>query len=341
MATQPIAINSSSYTKVNTTTGTILLEARNADIRYIIASTQPARSDKGHKLELGGTKTIENPTSDLWVRSVSNKTDAEVIVTESVQTTETSDRGSTGLSVFVQDQTTKLLDVPFLRERTSTTLAADTAIDDRTVLLTPGHGAVIGDVLEIAATGTEDFIQSKVLNVATNTITIDQPINRIYSSGETVILSSDNMLVNGSVTPQIFSILPLPSQKGDMVRVIITITSSQPQDFETFGSMPALTNGCVLRIKKQDGTFENVFNWKSNGEFIDRSFDSDFLVNTGNNVRAFFARRTFGGQSKNGVVIRLDGDLSEELQVVIQDDLVTGTTNTSFNMFAQGHAIQE
>jgi hypothetical protein len=255
--------------------------------------------------------------------------------------TETDERGNTASVVYVQDQTSKLLDIPFLQERATSTLAAPAATGDITVELTAGHGANVGDTLEVAEAGTENFIQAKVLIVATNTITIDQPINQPYAAGETVVIATDDMRVVASGgAPQIFSILPLPTQKGDMVRIIIAITSSSPQDFETFGSMPSLARGCVLRVKKEDGTFENIFNWKNNGDFIERSFDQDFLINTGNNIRAFFARRTFGGQSKNGVVIRLEGSRNEELQVVIQDDLLTATTNASFRMFAQGHAIQ-
>jgi hypothetical protein len=182
--------------------------------------------------------------------------------------------------------------------------------------------------------------------VAVDAITVDQPANQDYVVADTiVVLSTDDMLVAGSLAaPEIFSILPLPSQSGDMVRIILDIRGPGGMDFSKFGSDDALTNGCVLRVKKADGTFKNIFNWKNNGEFINRSFDYDFLVNTGNNERAFVARRTFGGQSKNGVVIRLEGADEEELQVLIQDDLTTGVggnTNTEFRVIAQGHEIQE
>jgi hypothetical protein len=60
----------------------------------------------------------------------------------------------------------------------------------------------------------------------------------------------------------------------------------------------------------------------------------------GNTIKGFTSRLTWGGQSKHGVVIRLDGNLGEELQVLIQDDLVTASANTVFNMIAQGHEVQ-
>jgi hypothetical protein len=242
--------------------------------------------------------------------------------------------------VFVQDQTTESLDVPLLFERTSTTVAVDTAIGDRTVDLTSAASASVGDILEMAEADSGNFLQSRILSISVNEVTIDQPVNRVYKAGSVAVISTDDMLVDGSVTPQVFSILPLPNQAGDMVRVLIDIRGSAAMDFSTFGSDPALTNGCVLRVKRKDGTFRNIFNWKNNGDFINRSLDHEFLVNVGNNQRAFVSRTTFGGQSKRGVVIRLDGALGEELQVVIQDDLVTGSLNSEFRMIAQGHELQ-
>ena len=48
-------------------------------------------------------------------------------------------------------------------------------------------------------------------------------------------------------------------------------------------------------------------------------------------------RRTFGGQNKNGVVIRLCADDSDTLQVIIQDDL---TDLDDFSVIAQGHIVE-
>lgn len=253
---------------------------------------------------------------------------------------EKSDRGVIGVATFIQDQTSPVLTVPFLQERAIVTLANDTAVGDRVVNLVGGHGAVAGEILELAVTGGTEFMQAKIISVLVDAITIDQPVNRVYTvAGSTVVRSTDNMLVDGSVTPQVFSILPLPGQVGDMVRIIVGIGGAEAMDFSTFGSDPALINGCVVRVKGSGGTFKNLFNFKTNGEFIGQGFDHDFLQNTGNNARSFASRVTWGGQSKHGVVVRLDGALGEELQIVIQDDL-TGASNTSFTLQAQGHEVQ-
>lgn len=253
---------------------------------------------------------------------------------------ETSDRGTVGVPIFVQDQTTPVLTIPFLQTRAAVTLASDTVIDSRTITLTGGHSVVTGEVIEIAETLTTNFMQSEVVSVATNVITLDQPVNRVYTAaGSTVLASSKDLLVDGSVTPEIFTVLPLPNQAGDMVRVILEMRSTSDMDFSTFGGASPLFNGCVLRIKNQDGTFVNLFNFKSNSDFFEQGFDHEFLLpKGGNTTKGFIARVTWGGQSKHGVVIRLDGALSEELQLVIQDDLTSG--NTRFHLTAQGHELQ-
>lgn len=255
---------------------------------------------------------------------------------------ETSERGTTGLGVFIQDQTTPVLTVPFLQGRAAISLAVDTVLDSRTITLDPGHGTLVGETIELADPIALKFMQSEVVAVNIDVITLDQPVNRVYFALTAIAQRSvSDMLMDGSVTPQVFSILPLPSQAGDMVRVILELEGTTDMDSASFGSDAALLNGCVIRVVEADGTFKNLFNFKTNGDFIAQGFDHSFLQPRvpGNNTRAFTSRVTWGGQSKHGVVIRLDGSLGEQLQVVIQDNLTLGV-NTKLKITAQGHELQ-
>lgn len=256
---------------------------------------------------------------------------------------ETSDRGNTALKAFIQDQTSPVLTVPLLLGRAALTLTADTVIDSRDINVLSGHGVTVGEIIELADASSMKFMQAAATSTTATTITLDQPVNRIYTiTGSIVQASSKELLVDGSVTPIIFSVLPLPNQVGDMVRVILEIrgTNNGAMDFTTFGSAPELTNGCVLRVKNSDGTFKNEFNFKSNSDFMQQGFDHEFLEPKGGNTQTgFVSRLTWGGQSKHGVVIRLDGSLGEELQLLIQDDLTVG--NTRFHLTAQGHELQQ
>lgn len=252
---------------------------------------------------------------------------------------ETSERGSRGVAVYVQDQTTGVLDLPFLRQKNLATLAANTVVNSRTITLQAGHNAVVGDTIEIADTTNGSwFIQATILTVAVNTITVATPINRIYTvANSAVVISERTMNVNGSVTPQVFSVDPLPIQEGDIVRLICTMTDNVAMDFETFGGLPKLTNGLVIRVNNGDGTYRIIQNFKSNGDIERYSFDVRYAVNNGGGVRGFSARMTFGGWDKHGVVIRLDGSRGEKLEAVVQDDL---TGLLSMDWMAQGSEVQ-
>ena len=235
------------------------------------------------------------------------------------------------------------IDIPFLFRINTSTVAVSPSVGDRTVELAAGHGTVVGNVLEVAEPGTGTFIQSEVLNVASNTITLDQPVNFPYSVGAPVNISSADLLVDGSSTPVVFTIDPSPAQRGNIIRIILEMRSENEMDFSTFGGEPPITNGCVLRIKQQGGTFVNLYNWKTNGEFARRCYDYFSQAKTGGTENSIVARSTYGGDSRRGTFVRLDGNRDEELQIVIQDDLTLSgaTKNTLFRLIAQGHELQE
>jgi len=257
---------------------------------------------------------------------------------------EVSNKGTAGLGVFVQDQTSTVLTTPFLQTRAIVTLAADTVVNSRIINLVAGHSTIVGEVIELAINGSTLFMQSEVVSINVNAITLDQPVNRIYTvAGSVAFRSTKDLLVDGSVTPQVFSVLPLPGQSGDMVRIILEMRggAGDDMDFTTFGSDAELTNGCVLRINNGDGTYTNLFNFKSNSDFFEQGYDHTFsLPRSGQTTQGFTARVTWGGQSKHGVVIRLDGAKNEALEIVIQDNLLA-TNNTRFHLTAQGHELQE
>ena len=253
---------------------------------------------------------------------------------------EQSNRGNYGASVYVQDQTTGVLDLYFLKQINETTLAVEPTIDDHSITLATGHGAVIGNTVELADSREGSiFMQALVLSVAGDVVTIDTPVNYTYRADRTkVLISTRKMNVNASVaSPQIFSLKPLPNQSGDIVRLICTMTDNVDMDFETFGGLPKLTNGVVIRINSGDGTYRNIANFKSNGDIALYSFDTAYETNKAGGVRGFTARMTWGGQSKHGVVVRVDGSKGESLEAYIQDDL---TGLLSMFWIGQGSEIQ-
>lgn len=260
---------------------------------------------------------------------------------------ETSLRGTVGLATFTQDQTTDSLDVPFLQELNTATLDGAAVRDglNRTFNVQAGEGVkfAVGNIVELA--NNEIFQQSRVLSIATDAITLDDPIVHAFADNSIATISTDDLLVDGSGTHQIFKVKPNPSQGGDITRVILRMEATAVMDSGTFGPIasPGLSVGVLIRRKKTNGDYRNIINFKTNGDFIAKSFDHNFLPNNGNGVRLFVCRLTWAGQSKFGVVQRIEGDLNEELECVIMGDLSKTTTASwvKFTLALQGHELQE
>lgn len=256
-----------------------------------------------------------------------------------IRSFETSEEGTTALGVFIQDQTTPNINLILDNNVNAVTLASDTALDSTTITLIGGHGVLVGE--SIVLQEGDNVSQFEVLIVVSDTITLDSPIDHIYTAAGTAgQRTTTNMSVVGTLaSPVIFSIKPILGQRWDITRVIFVIESTaNNMDFTGFGSISALTNGCVLR--KKNGDRQNIFNWKSNGDIIHRAFDHEFEGKTGGGGSGFVVRTSFAGQGKQGVTIRLDGDINEEIQVLIQDDL-SSMQLTKIFMIAQGHLVQD
>lgn len=65
-------------------------------------------------------------------------------------------------------------------------------------------------------------------------------------------------------------------------------------------------------------------------------FDFDIQSAIGQQQDGFTGRLTFGGQSKMGVVIRLNQ--GEDLQMLVQDDL---STLDSLSIICEGHTVTD
>lgn len=344
MATAQVNLDTTQYVRVTQDPirpVSLLLQSHRDAVRIVVSDAKPSFGNPVFH-ELSGSDDILSLSlaeTHVWALATTDR--CGLTVTEQRVPVEVSNRGSIGASVFVNDQTTAALDIPFLLRIGSTTLAAPATKDIYVVQLSPGHGVIVGNVIEIASPTT--FMQATVLSVVGDSITLDNLVNHAYPAGTPVEVSSRDLRVDGSVTPQVFAIAPTPDQSGDITRIIIGLQSTTAMDFSTFGSLPTLTRGCLLRVRKPDGDYVNLFNWKSNGGFAIRSFDTQFQSKIGGGLHSFIARTTYAGQSQRGVVIRLDGGKGvvppERLELVVQDNLSVGLAE--FIAVAQGHELQE
>jgi len=207
-------------------------------------------------------------------------------------------------------------------------LASNATLDTYTITLVGGHGTVAGNVICLKQSGR--FYQGLAINVATNVITLDSPLDFAFTTSATAFRSTSEMIVNGSVTPQIFSVSPPAGTSWHVYGMDLAITDGTAMDDSTFGGITALTKGLVFRQK--DGTYKNFFNVKSNGEFHLRASFMEYSSKApagsfGLNVELDFV-------DHNGCAVLLkEGD---EMQLIIQDDL---TGLSSFKATVSGHVI--
>ena len=246
------------------------------------------------------------------------------------------------VDVNIQDQTTEIIDLHLTQFLDDIVILAPIAVDGNSINVeTTGTVPAIGNLLCLQE-GTH-FMQSGILTVtpiAGNqyTLTVDSPFDYPFTIEGGCALSNRNLALNGSGTPILTGISPRnldDSVEWDIVRMIIHIEGSSAMDDGLFGDIAALTKGIVFRVK--DGTIKNIFNAKSNGDLAHRAYDIRYGSKAPAGTTSVTIRRTFGGQSKNGVVIRLAALTNDSFQCIIQDNL-TGLAN--FHVIIQGHVVE-
>lgn len=237
-----------------------------------------------------------------------------------------------GLDVNVQDQNTPPLDLYFQKlDGTPTTLSANTAINDSSITVADASTFGVGTYAGIFS-GSGRYYFGTVLTKVSNTLTLDTPLDFVFSAGNNVLPFTRDMTVDGSVTPVIFNV----SAGGDSTNIEVDIynivlqmiVTTEPDDSK-FGNLAELTNGIVLR--RVDGITRNIHNIKSNADLSILSANS-IMYSDKAGGGYFSVRATYPVRDKNGVAIRLtSGDM---LQMIIQDDL---TSLIKFRALAKGH----
>lgn len=253
------------------------------------------------------------------------------------------------IPVNIQDQTSDIIDLHLTRYIDEIAIAQDTNIDDTIVYVTCDTLPVAGNTVCFK----EDyaFYQAQILTVTPTggtayTLLLDTPLDFAFTTSGGCSLRDDKMNVNGSSTPVIFFVSPVglvdpvdssKQQKWDITRIMLSITDDSAMDDARFGGITGgITNGVVVR--KKDGRNKNIFTAKTNGDFALHSYDVTYIESTlpPSGFYGMRVRRSFAGQEKNGVVIRLDASSGDEIQLIVRDNL---TALTSFQAAVQGHIV--
>lgn len=240
------------------------------------------------------------------------------------------------IPINIQDQSSPLVIVYMNEVSANDTLALGFPIDSYNITLNDATGVLVGDYVGVFNSIVGRFYAGNVLAVNGNVVSMDTPSDFNFTAGDRFQCGSKEMNVDGSVTPRYFSLRADPELpfSVDVTRIIIHITDNVAMDDGKFGGIDSLDRGIVLRFK--NNVYRNLFNVKNNGEFGELAFDKVYDAKAPAGLYGFTSRLTFGGQSKMGVVIRLEPD--DDLQLIVQDDL---TGLTSFRIMVEGHLVTD
>lgn len=327
MSTTTIGISKNTWTEVLTAPGRWQVRG-NKTIFYVESSSQPSGLDNYFIAEPGKVHNFSQLGVSLWIYTKSSN------ITIAKDSPSSSD-------VFIQDQTTRPFDFYFLKALGAlTTVAIDLVANTRTITVADATGFATGQDIGVSGDPTNTkFYFARIVGVSGNIITVDTPIDYPFLTGASVFNATRNFAVNGSVTPQVFSIFGPGAGSGleiDITRLLMKCFTNGAVDLSKFGDIAGgLTLGLVLR--KNNPEYENIFNVKNNGELANLAYDWTPYSSTNpqQGQDGFLWRYTFAGQDKHGVTIRLEA--GESLELVVQDDLSSIDT---LNCIAAGHIVE-
>ena len=248
------------------------------------------------------------------------------------------------------DLTERPIEYYMYRDLNAVTLAAPTTSRSNTIELVAGHLVVPNDYLNIyivnpdylgSGSKREDFIQVRVVSVATNTLRVDKFLGVNIELAHVVFANrvSINQNVVGTIDNPIRFELCVPgNQVWDLTRILPSmILSGQPDDAK-FGDQPALTNGVFYGFESDlaDGYVISIID---NAGFRATAYDVQYTARAGGSGSwGLSTRKSFAGPDKYGVAIRLEGYRNDCFVKYVSDDL---SLLLQFNDKMMGHRADE
>ena len=246
-----------------------------------------------------------------------------------------------GISVNVQDQTTRPFDIRMNEILlTGFTLSIPPTIDSYDLTLTDVTGLSAGDEISfLEQNGMPQILFGEILSISSNTITLDSPVPHNYTPSTTTSFTyNSDMSVDGSTTTRVFGLTNFFNESVDITRIIFHCTDNVEMHDGLFCGNAELPRGIVFRKKTLSGNYINYWNVKNNGKWSELAYDTSYSDKgkPPDDTYGFNVRLTYGGQSKHGVVIRLEP--LESIELLVQDNLNSITT---MNLMVEGHFTQD
>lgn len=223
-------------------------------------------------------------------------------------------------NISVDKSTQPLILAKLANEKATTTLDGAVTKGDTVISVVSASGMDAGDSFFIVDAANFVVEQFRILSIATNDITVDNPSGNDIDSGVFCGSSNINFNVDGSSTPVKFN-LKTGLEAIDITvlisRIIIVMETSSTAAINEFGNVAALTNGVYLRKTTGNGS-TTYFNVKSNLELSALGYDLEGFPSGVSGNDGIRNRLTF---TKMGAHIELKQ--GEDLELWVQDDIDT------------------
>jgi hypothetical protein len=246
------------------------------------------------------------------------------------------------LDVSIQDQSSELLSLYLGEILDNIIIIADTAKDDITIdVESTGITPLIGDFLCLQE--DSKITQTEIISVtpiAGNqyTIGLSIPLDYPFTTDSGCALLDIDMNKNGASVNIPFMVRPKPGTRWDITRMMTSMVMSSSGDDGLYGNITELANGTYFRKENGIGS-NNLFNAVNNGDFALEGFDVAYPIRSGGQGSfGMRSRITWAGQSKQGVVIRLDGNTADTFVATVRDNL---TGIASYRTKVQGHVVED
>lgn len=208
-------------------------------------------------------------------------------------------------------------------ESVQSTLAVATVGDGTEYVITLADATDFNttDYLHINTT-TVETTHPRIISKDGNVLTLDRRIDSAHEIGDAItkaILDISNTAVAGTMAnPHIFEVIPESDEVLDIYRMLISIIHDSAGDLSKFGNLPALTNGIIIRTKK-NGAYSTWSNWKTNADIKNDMYDLAFDDRAGG--QGSYSTSGRGSFNKTGGLIRIDGETNDRFELLVQDDI--------------------
>lgn len=210
-------------------------------------------------------------------------------------------------------------------------LSIPTVPDAYTITVSDGGSFSDDNVIKVEENGTDSrTFHAIVLSKNVNVLTLDRPVDAVFTIDATIKIINPYASVDGSITRVIFENENPFVSKVLINRIMFNMVTENPALFDSFGDIAdGLLRGIELRKKNADGTFTNYFNAKTNNRLQLLMYDTTpFDPTHPQAVNGLSGRMTW---EKFGSAIELNQ--GESLQMLVQDDL---RTIISLEMISEG-----